>query len=640
MKPIFYLIYISTFLCSTALLAAPTVIKVDVRDDYGMTDCQYSGDRSLRCAIIEANNAPQNAPYLIELSLKGGYGLTRANSSIDSPDWGDLDSMVDITIKNTSGDDVIIFADDLLGDRVLEVHSGTLVFDKVKVAKGKNVDDGGCVFVRSNASLKLVDTLMYECQADKFGGAIAAESSSIIYLYGSSQVTYNTAYRGGGIATNGSLQMGNSSSVDHNAAGADGGGIWSSSTVGVYENAKIKDNTADRDGGGIYADLIQLYDDVEIKNNDARIGGGLYGDVYLKDHPVISGNHADVKGGGIYSTNMTTSGSATVSQNDSVSGGGIFIAGTSDIGGSIEISSNTASKGGGLYVEGASVTIEGALFEDNVVGNTSFPASQSRGGGIFFKGKNGKQLTIEDSQFISNKSLTSGGAYSYGIGGAIYLEGYGSYPAGSTIVVDRSHFYGNFASYGGAAFYGTNSCNYSFENSSFISNDKVTAYGGNGYGAVLSGATSCQAKKMQNLTFEGNGGGPLLKMAPSFGTNEPMVHITFNQPGQSLFTSDSNHLEIMASVIDGTCLATVNLVSLNYNVQSSGASSCISVAQPLDFLNTIPYLSPAQDNGGGTFTCALNPASKQNLAISGVSFDQRGEPRNPNSADPGAYEAP
>ena len=134
------------------------------------------------------------------------------------------------------------------------------------------------------------------------GGGIRINAGSVI-IDGTALVAHNYAYSsGGGISSNGSLQIDNGTISDNEAAS--GGGIYSSGSVTMSDGI-IKDNKASC-GGGIYSEgQLEISGGSIKKNVVEEMGGGIYCNSPSKDFKItgfveVHNNEAAMYGGAIY----------------------------------------------------------------------------------------------------------------------------------------------------------------------------------------------------------------------------------------------------------------------------------------------------------------------------------------------------
>jgi predicted outer membrane repeat protein len=183
---------------------------------------------------------------------------------------------------------------------------------------------------------------------------------------------------GGGIYSQGTLILNNSTVTGNLARGSQGGGIYNAGGTLTLTNSTVSSNqatTSNGYGGGIYSTggAVSLTGStVSGNSSSAGYGGGIYGlnaSVSLANS-TVSGNSTDHAGGGIDGsggslmlTNSTVSGN-TVSAN----GGGIYTTGPFTISASTVSGNTAAGAGGGIY-NGQSSTGTSTITDSTVTGN-------------------------------------------------------------------------------------------------------------------------------------------------------------------------------------------------------------------------------------------------------------------------------
>ena len=247
--------------------------------------------------------------------------------------------------------------------------------------------------------------------------------------------------------------------------------------------------------------------------------------------------------------------------------------------------SNTASINGGGVDTTVALTVTTSTFVSNTAGY--------RGGGVNnYLGR----LTVSASSFISNTA----GAYGGGL----------SNDAGAS-AVSSSTFWDNYSSTGGAI--------------------------------ESSGALTLTNSTLSANRVAMNGGG-LEWVTGSVMTllNDTIVSNTAGQHGGNLFVGGAHNSSILlkntllAFGSPNNCDSTV--ATQGYNLES--ANSC-GLSSGTDLRNANPLLGPLQDNGGPTWTHALEPGSPaidKGTSNGCPATDQRGTPRPVGGCDIGAYE--
>jgi hypothetical protein len=290
-------------------------------------------------------------------------------------------------------------------------HFGFIVA-KPSVTQASSIDHnssegGGGGFSLFGTGLTLIDTPVTANTADTNGGGISSgpKSKTETVISGpGSVISYNHARTGGGIFSQGNVEVENGASVRSNSAKVAGGGIdQSGGWLTVDKGADVSYNVAGNVGGGIYT------------------GGGATTGV---DGATVTHNRAP-NGGGIYqNAGSLTITDSTVSYNTP---------GTHD----------QPSAGGAVYVNIGSATIDHSLLAHNAAGITKGSGSAGLGGGIY---NVAAQLSVSDTTIAYNRAY--GKPSSPGLGGGIYT-------AGGSVQLSFDTLAGN-RTYGGAPASGQN----------------------------------------------------------------------------------------------------------------------------------------------------------------------------------------
>ena len=214
----------------------PVVAVTTTTDDMSPGTCTPAG-----CTLREAL---ASTPGTVIVVPPGNYTLA-----------GALQSDRDLTIQGAGPTTRIIASPN---DRVLRVTGGSLIASGVEITGGNTTALGGGVLVDSGAALRLVN----------------------------STIRGNTAPSGGGIWTNGTLELLGSTIDDNNAIDGPedpgrGGGIGvGASGVATVENSTVSGNFAATHGGGIYTQSNLVLRNATIAANSLEIptignGGGI-----------------------------------------------------------------------------------------------------------------------------------------------------------------------------------------------------------------------------------------------------------------------------------------------------------------------------------------------------------------------------
>ncbi len=245
------------------------------------------------------------------------------------------------------------------------------------------------------------------------GGGVHIEDNAVGQIV-RTRVKNNVANTGGGLNAYRARYEIQSSIIEGNQApdpsnvGGFGGGIQGSSN-----------NT----GLPLQQASTLIVDDTVVRNNTARIGGGIFvggdglcGGGSCTDasatkaslsltNSLVDNNTATVQGGGIYSTRSTvTVSGGLVSRNrnntgDGYGGGLTLVRGTSATLTGTHVAANEAGQfGGAIFADlNATLSITGSSFYRNSAGNT---------GGAFFVGSGGNSGTVQTSAFVDNAGTT------------------------------------------------------------------------------------------------------------------------------------------------------------------------------------------------------------------------------------------
>jgi len=336
-----------------------------------------------------------------------------------------------------------------------------------------------------------------------------------------------------------------------------------------------------RAGGGIAvgpgANVVQIDPGLSGSENSAGRGGSL--------RPGESD-----PGGATFNTTMSN---VKVTGNQAQGdGGGIYIA-SPIMATDITVENNTSStNGGGIYDEG-NTSIQNSTINSN---------TSEGGGGIFMTGSSSTVLNIAGSTLSGNRAIG---------GGAI------SGRSGPTINIINSTISGNLGEDVGAGFYANGPANLAFVT---IANNIAGAdapAAGSGINIFPSGSV---AVSLKDVLLDNNKKG----WDPTLEPNGP---------------ADPSALPSANCGYTGGSSGKIN--SAGHNL-SSDLSCTADLKDTTDINDVDPMLGPLANNGGPTQTHELlsgSPAINKGVAITGVTVDQRGTPRD-NPPDIGAFEVP
>lgn len=413
-----------------AFEGAVTLFEVDrTDDDPNASDCTTApNDCSLRGAVIASNLRPGGE--VIQLGQET-YQLSVAGEGEDDALTGDLDVIGDLQINGAAPHVTIVDADGL--DRVFDVHGGRFAALLVTLSGGATAANGGGLRMADGAKLILASSWVEDNSAAS-GGGLACNESDVL-AYGPYIQNNVASANGGGVSAEdcrlrleGTNLLGNSATT--------GAGIYANGLGHtVILDSAIQQNVASAAGGGLYttvSSLLTLRTEVrgtDINTNEATNGPG--GGIWIANSDLsltggeIRGNLALGDGGGAYlsqAPGIHQLDDVEVNQNSADRGAGLYtdsVRGTGflNVSGAVLLSditliNNTASgDGGGLFVANDSnAIIEVAVLRSN---------QAAAGGGAFFGSGSTIDLTMAEVAWNdANGSATSGG-----LGGGLYAAG-------------------------------------------------------------------------------------------------------------------------------------------------------------------------------------------------------------------------
>ena len=267
-----------------------TVDTVDAAPGDGI--CRdLSGQCTLRAAVMETNALP--GADLINLP-SGAFNLTILGSE-DVGASGDLDITDDVGLKGTGSASTVIDGAGL--DRVFEIRPGHIVgIQDVTIVGGATPDRGGGITNRTGSTLVLSRVALRDNTAGNGGGIDNAGLLNLIDV----TIDGNTATAGGGGIYNEATASLAGVTISGNGA-ATGAGIYNAGFVGTtlfLTNVTISDNQATVQGGGIFTEGGVDLTNVTLSRNRAPAGqgGGIArsgsGAAQFKN-TIVSGNTGD-----------------------------------------------------------------------------------------------------------------------------------------------------------------------------------------------------------------------------------------------------------------------------------------------------------------------------------------------------------
>ena len=326
------------------------------------------------------------------------------------------------------------------------VNSANVTFtvtSKTPISGGKAEGSGGggiCVY-GTGAKVILNDGTSVKDNTAPVGGGI--DSNGAVEIKNAIISGNSTTGVGGGIALftdsygTGSLKM-SSGIIENNTAGTEGGGFWGSNFT--MTGGTIQNNNAGTVAGGVLVNgtgACSMSGGTITNNTSTYSGGGLFVDdntPFTMGGGTISNNTAGGDGGGIYNDNGNiTLTAGTISGNKAQWGGGINDCGTVTMkGGTISGNSTTSKAGAGINVStNGKLTMSGGQIQNNTsaetgggicnLGTLEISGGKISGnttkysGGAIYNSAQGKGTTITGGTISGNKAETYGG-------GGIYIE--------------------------------------------------------------------------------------------------------------------------------------------------------------------------------------------------------------------------
>ncbi|NEO85355.1 MAG: CHAT domain-containing protein [Spirulina sp. SIO3F2] len=289
--------------------------------------------------------------------------------------------------------------------------SGNITVTNSSISGNSAGRDGGGIDGTIASSITLNNSTVSGNSSGRDGGGIEGSGGGALILNDSIISGNSAMQRGGGVQNINGVTI-NNTTLSNNLAGTFGGGVYTQGTVNITNSSAVSGNSADNDGGGIHTPDAVILDNIAIQNNTSGArGGGIYtpSDVTLTNGAAVSGNSAELQGGGIYTSagNVTVDSSTITNNQTANSGGGIYATvGTVTLTASTLSGNVASSNGAGLFTGGAAT-----LNYSTVSGNSA----SNNGGGIFSSGT----VDTTNSTVSSNAAgQNGGGVYS---GGAVNL---------------------------------------------------------------------------------------------------------------------------------------------------------------------------------------------------------------------------
>ncbi|MCL2610177.1 MAG: S-layer homology domain-containing protein [Defluviitaleaceae bacterium] len=425
----------------------------------------------------------------------------------------------------------------------VRVLNSTFIIQDSYITGNMSINQGGGIWA-GNTIVSIIGSIFSENRATgtgtaaSSGGAITLNSDSIAVI-DKSRFTNNSAVNDGGAITviNSDLTLKNSIVNDNHlrtAAGAmnarDGGGIRVDNSVLNLENVEIFDNSA-RHGGAIFAQNganVNIYEDVIIRNNNARGDGGaihaITGSTVNLNSAIIRNNTATARGGGI---SLLTGSVLNMQDNSRIegntatnSGGGILASGTNTgftMNGGVIYYNNTTNiggvvGGGGIRVEANAVfTMNAGEIDGNMAGRFA--------GGVFIQGGH---FTMNDGKITNNHGRLGGGVTLHSVGSTFtmydgLIDGNRARYLGGGVNVEH----GLFTMHNGKI---TNNHTYTLNNGAIPPSTAISdSRGGGGIFIQNNGTVIMNDGFIDNNSSDGQGGGVRIHDISTFTMNNGTI---------------------------------------------------------------------------------------------------------------------
>jgi CSLREA domain-containing protein len=655
------------------------------------------GESTIKDSIITGNQALQkilgaggigNTGSLLlidsEVSNNAAGGRQKEDTQVDSSGGGLLNVGIAIVKNTTFRDNTAIhgLGGGILNGTIMEVSGGN-------VSNNTAINAGGIVNI-SSATMTISGTTIHQNSAPFAGGGVSNLGTMQIMrsTISENEMTQSAdihAY-GGGIYNSGKLDITDSTRIENNISASNAGGIYNAITGTLTISAtQVHHNRAAFSGGGIFNDGTMILRYSSVNTNDALIAGGLlngrvdnHTSLAFIEQSELSNNTSLREGtffddngqeiylvgscGGIYNFAGLQITSSTIHQNTALGIGGIC----NDL--VLYIEQSTVSGNNARRTVGGGISNTGILDVDTcVITNNS---AQTNGGGIFnarleYLGALG-EATIRNTTIQSNtaKTLSGGGIYNEG---ELLLSG-------STLLHNRAFIGGGLNTRSDATLTNVTVSG----NTSFVPEDNLLSNEGMDrrveLGPLASRDVLLSPRLLSSQRREGFGSGALpenhpLQSEPAQDSGTPvgggiavdvsgiltMTNVTVSHNtveasgvGGGIFNNGETSLQntlIANSTAGGDCGGSP-LSSQGNNL--AGDESC-GLNMATDHNNTSALLHVLQDNGGTTWTHALQPDSPAIDAGNNTQCpdtDQRGRQRpfdgngdGKSVCDIGAYES-
>lgn len=370
------------------------------------------------CSIVTPGT---NDQIVFDASILASSTITLNNGQINIERDVEITAPTDngnrLTVQQNTAESRVFF--------ITGMNAPEVTLNNLRITGGNINNFGAGIYVNDGAQATLSN-----CEVT---GNTSLSNGAGISVYGvqtelsliDSQVTGNTANRGGGLELDaGSISIQNSL-VNYNRAIEDGGGMLIYSADVTILSSSVNNNTAGTQGGAVAAHSsaqVRASGSSHFDFNQANShGGGFYfafgSSLFLSDYAHSYMSTSKATGGGIAlnSANLTMSGNAYLQANAANSfGGGISLVDSQLNLNNAAVQDNFTSNdnGGGIAVRGSSVA---NIAASSIHGNTA----ASFGGGIYVLDST---ANISNTTVSSNNSASNGGGIMANNGGFFSLN--------------------------------------------------------------------------------------------------------------------------------------------------------------------------------------------------------------------------
>ena len=453
-------------------------------------------------------------------------------------------------------------------------------------ATGDAADQGGGGLYNEGGFMQIAGLPNDSFNDDADGGVVISENTAS-----------GTSGSGGGILNNGGTLLVDGGDILGNRANRAGAGIEDAGGSVTLTDVAVRDNAIATANPGNGGGLHSGGGDVTVNGgaftgNAATEGGGLWSNATLtiqpaRDVPTVisenvgTGAAADNGGGGVYAE---TGGTVTITQ-----------------------ASITGNRATGAAGSGGAVLVAGGASVSMTLGDVSDNQANRAGGGIEVAGGGTLSLT---QVMVDGNALPGANP---GNGGGVHVGGAGSATVSQTTVSDN-------AAVQGGGLWNSGSGTLSISNST-VSGNTASDDGGGVY-TIPGGDTSLESVTVARNSAGANGGGLAISTLATTSVSVDNSVVGDNTAGGS----------------GNDCFGTYTTNGFLL-VEDRGANCSFAGADENSIFGQDPVLAPLADNGGPTLTHALGDGSPAiDAGQTALAVDQRGEPRDDDQDDLGAFE--